>query len=96
MLTSSPTDAPRVELRAGQNLVMSSIKEGDDVYFECVISANPPVQGLRWLLLVRERERERERGRGRGRGKEKEKEKERERERGREREGEGERGRLNR
>lgn len=42
--------APRVELRAGQSLVMSSIKEGDDVYFECVISANPPVQGLRWLL----------------------------------------------
>ncbi|XP_042221447.1 nephrin-like [Homarus americanus] len=46
--------SPRLQLRAGQNLVMSNIKEGDDVYFECVIHANPPVQGVQWFLKGKE------------------------------------------
>ncbi|KAK7035565.1 hypothetical protein SK128_010969 [Halocaridina rubra] len=42
--------APKLQLRAGQNLVMTNIKEGDDVYFECEIQANPRVQVVRWFL----------------------------------------------
>ncbi|XP_068204828.1 nephrin-like isoform X2 [Palaemon carinicauda] len=42
--------APKLQLRAGQNLVMTNIKEGDDVYFECDIQANPKVQVVRWFL----------------------------------------------
>ncbi|KAG7156007.1 Synaptogenesis protein syg-2-like 3 [Homarus americanus] len=42
--------SPRLHLRAGQNLNMSNIKEGDDVYFECDIQANPPVYRVEWFL----------------------------------------------
>ncbi|KAK3852242.1 hypothetical protein Pcinc_041162 [Petrolisthes cinctipes] len=41
---------PRLELRPGHNLALDNIKEGDDVYFECVVEANPPVHTLRWFL----------------------------------------------
>ncbi|XP_069165372.1 neural cell adhesion molecule 2 [Procambarus clarkii] len=41
---------PRLQLRAGHNLLMTNIKEGDDVYFECVIQANPPVVTVLWFL----------------------------------------------
>ncbi|XP_071541503.1 uncharacterized protein [Panulirus ornatus] len=41
---------PQLQLRAGHNLVMTSIKQSDDVYFECVIQANPPVQTVQWFL----------------------------------------------
>ncbi|XP_037794157.1 nephrin-like, partial [Penaeus monodon] len=40
---------PRLKLHAGKNLVMSDIKEGDDVYFECDIEANPKVDRVRWF-----------------------------------------------
>ncbi|XP_047494024.1 nephrin-like [Penaeus chinensis] len=40
---------PKLKLHAGKNLVMSDIKEGDDVYFECDIEANPKVDRVRWF-----------------------------------------------
>lgn len=41
-------DPPLVSLRLGPTL-SEDIKEGDDVYFECQASANPPWRKLYWL-----------------------------------------------
>ena len=35
-------DPPRVNIHMGKSLVASDIREGVDVYFDCVIRANPP------------------------------------------------------
>ncbi|XP_069944398.1 protein turtle homolog A isoform X2 [Cherax quadricarinatus] len=40
---------PRLSLAAGLNLDMEDIKEGDDVYFECGIQANPRVYKVQWF-----------------------------------------------
>ncbi|XP_042887333.1 neural cell adhesion molecule 2-like [Penaeus japonicus] len=40
---------PRLSLAAGQNLDMEDIKEGDDLYFECGIQANPRVYKVQWF-----------------------------------------------
>ncbi|KAK8402382.1 hypothetical protein O3P69_000656 [Scylla paramamosain] len=39
---------PVVTLQMGSNLDPENIKEGDDVYFECHINANPDVQKVLW------------------------------------------------
>ena len=44
----SVPDAPRISLTLGSSLDRARIKEGDDVYFECSISANPPVYKRQW------------------------------------------------
>ncbi|XP_047005128.1 nephrin-like [Schistocerca americana] len=41
--------APIVTLRLGPTLRADNIKEGDDVYFECHVKANPPWKKLTWL-----------------------------------------------
>ncbi|XP_026481243.1 hemicentin-1-like [Ctenocephalides felis] len=40
--------APVVDLKMGAGLDPNDIKEGDDVYFECEVRANPPVYRLAW------------------------------------------------
>ncbi|OWR46079.1 hypothetical protein KGM_211045 [Danaus plexippus plexippus] len=40
---------PVVKLRLGSSLAAGDIKEGDDVYFECHVRANPPARKLSWL-----------------------------------------------
>ena len=47
-------DAPTVALSFGSNLDPGNIAEGNDVYFECKISANPEVYKVVWLHNVRE------------------------------------------
>ena len=47
------SDVPSLSLRLGPNLIMERIKEGDDVYFDCRIDANPPIKRLEWYLGVR-------------------------------------------
>ena len=42
------SDFPQLWLRLGQNLVQDKIKEGDDVYFDCEVSANPRINKLVW------------------------------------------------
>ncbi|CAL4082879.1 unnamed protein product, partial [Meganyctiphanes norvegica] len=42
--------APNVTLRTGQNMDLTTIEEGDDVYFECDIDTNPRVGRVKWLL----------------------------------------------
>lgn len=43
------TDPPIVSLNLGSTLSPEDIKEGDDVYFECHIRANPPWSKLVWI-----------------------------------------------
>ncbi|GLG98679.1 Uncharacterized protein GBIM_05288 [Gryllus bimaculatus] len=43
---------PIVSLRLGSTLTPDDIKEGDDVYFECHVKANPAWKKLRWLHNV--------------------------------------------
>ncbi|XP_069178551.1 protein turtle homolog A isoform X1 [Procambarus clarkii] len=40
---------PMTRLRPGRSLNLSNIEEGDDVYFECSIRANPWVYKISWL-----------------------------------------------
>nr|XP_015925746.2 hemicentin-1 isoform X2 [Parasteatoda tepidariorum] len=42
--------SPEVSLQLGANIKYSTIKEGNDVYMECIIRANPPVGELTWLF----------------------------------------------
>nr|CAD7425656.1 unnamed protein product [Timema monikensis] len=44
-----PGDPPIVTLRLGSTLNPDDIKEGDDVYFECHVKANPPWRKLNWM-----------------------------------------------
>ena len=41
-----------VELRLGHRLDPSDIREGNDVYFECVVNANPPAKDVTWFHNV--------------------------------------------
>ena len=47
-ITGSIQVAPMATLRLGPTFKADSIKEGDDVYFECSIQANPDVTRLVW------------------------------------------------
>ena len=42
------SDAPQLWLSLGQNLAEDKIKEGDDVYFDCEINANPKTGKITW------------------------------------------------
>ncbi|XP_071550563.1 neural cell adhesion molecule 2-like [Panulirus ornatus] len=44
-----PADAPRLSLAAGTTLDMENIKEGNDVYFQCGIKANPNIYKVQWF-----------------------------------------------
>ncbi|MPC37759.1 hypothetical protein E2C01_031250 [Portunus trituberculatus] len=44
--------SPRLDLRVGRRLQLDNIKAGEDVYFECVIQANPRPHRVRWFLEV--------------------------------------------
>ena len=43
---------PTVSLDIGKALNLNDLEEGDDVYFECSISANPPPYKVTWLHNV--------------------------------------------
>ena len=42
------SDAPSSSLSLGKSLNASNIKEGDDVYFECGVRANPAPYKITW------------------------------------------------
>lgn len=46
------SDPPQVSLHLGSTLNADDIKEGDDVYFECRVMANPHWRKLTWLHNV--------------------------------------------
>ncbi|XP_050531047.1 hemicentin-1-like isoform X1 [Daktulosphaira vitifoliae] len=39
---------PRLQINLGRNLNASDIKEGSDVYFECIVKASPAITRLEW------------------------------------------------
>lgn len=43
------TDPPLVSLRLGSTLIVDDIKEGDDLYMECQIQANPKFSKMYWM-----------------------------------------------
>ncbi|KAF8764963.1 Nephrin like protein [Argiope bruennichi] len=45
---------PEVSLHLGANIKYSTIKEGNDVYMECTIRANPQIAELTWLFENRQ------------------------------------------
>ncbi|KAJ2942130.1 hypothetical protein O0L34_g11044 [Tuta absoluta] len=45
---------PMVTLKMGSNLNPGHIKEGDDVYFECLVKANPKAHRLSWFKGTQE------------------------------------------
>lgn len=42
-------DPPLVSLRLGSTLIVDDIKEGDDLYMECQIQANPKFSKMYWM-----------------------------------------------
>lgn len=46
------TDAPVIKLELGRNLDKAAIKEGSDVYFDCIIDANPVAKKVYWTHNV--------------------------------------------
>jgi hypothetical protein len=46
------SDIPMTSLQYGANLNPNSIKEGDDIYFECIVQARPQVTKLQWYQNV--------------------------------------------
>ena len=44
------TDTPRVRIVLGAKIDANSIREGMDVYFECIIAANPWVSEVSWFF----------------------------------------------
>lgn len=47
------SDAPRVNLKLGDNLNPDEIREGVDVYFECSVQSNPLHTRIHWFHEVR-------------------------------------------
>ena len=47
-LSFPASDVPVAQLSFGPSLNPKGIKEGDDVYFECHVRANPPARELTW------------------------------------------------
>ena len=45
----SPTDAPQLSLSLGAK-IPETMREGSDVYFECLVRANPPLTEVVWLF----------------------------------------------
>lgn len=48
------TDAPQVTLRLGSTFRQGEVKEGNDVFFECNIRANPWVTEISWYFEGKE------------------------------------------
>ena len=45
-------DAPRVSIKLGEPLELEMIEEGHDVYFTCLVDANPRPELVSWLYNV--------------------------------------------
>ena len=52
ILTKYFSVPPTVGLHIGKALNLNDLEEGDDVYFECSIQANPPAYKVTWLHNV--------------------------------------------
>ena len=50
------SDAPQVKVVLGWGLNASNVKEGDDVYFDCLVKASPPPSRVGWKKEVKKEE----------------------------------------
>lgn len=41
-------DTPEAKIILGTSLIPDAIREGTDVYFDCIIDAHPPVYKVEW------------------------------------------------
>lgn len=41
-------DSPEAEIELGKSLNPNAIREGSDVYFDCIVNAQPPVYKVEW------------------------------------------------
>ena len=41
-------DKPRLNLTEGKKIDLKDVKEGNDVYFECLVDSNPAVSKIIW------------------------------------------------
>jgi hypothetical protein len=46
------SDAPRVQLALGKNIISTNIYEGGDVYFDCRVNSRPPPLRILWQQNV--------------------------------------------
>lgn len=42
------TDAPETRIQLGKSLNPEAIREGSDVYFDCIVNAQPSVYKVEW------------------------------------------------
>lgn len=42
------SDSPEPQIQLGKSLNPNSIREGSDVYFDCIVNAQPPVYKVEW------------------------------------------------
>lgn len=45
-------DRPELVLEVGRSEEITTVREGDDVYFQCIIKANPLVKSVFWTHNV--------------------------------------------
>lgn len=53
LLTITVIDTPETRIRLGTSLNPNAIQEGADVYFDCLIRAEPSVHKVEWRHQVR-------------------------------------------
>lgn len=46
--TTNTPDIPETRVRLGTSLEPDAIREGTDVYFDCLVSAHPTVYKVEW------------------------------------------------
>ena len=46
-------DPPVLNLKWGPGIRARHMRQGMDIYFECVVSSNPPVESVEWYHGVR-------------------------------------------
>ena len=49
MWTNTFTDPPQVKIVLGAQIDPGSIREGTDVYFECIVESNPWIREVSWF-----------------------------------------------
>jgi hypothetical protein len=48
VIRTGVTDTPEAKIILGTSLNPEAIREGADVYFDCIINAHPPVYKVEW------------------------------------------------
>lgn len=44
----SPIDIPETKVRLGTPLDPEAVREGTDLYFDCIVNSHPPIYKIEW------------------------------------------------